>query len=343
MVKSKRRKSALTPAQGLHGLCAGCLYTVGAIYKGYCEYCREEYGTRESRYAQAEDRHEANDSIPDEELDEMTDGEFVTVFGYGRGNLTIPLPTVRKKAPLKERPTDIYTTQVPLVEQRTEPPKPKKTRKKACGPWYNYTSTVCPRKARKVTANDRVEKDFRWGSGARTAYTPIPVAFHAMVRERALECTPHNEDIPALSLMWGVMYRGSGLREFQVWIDHVDYREEERHCGGRFTVLRVTKVYPYGDCDYKQLYTTDSLQRVCTYIAKTNSPYPRVAQEPTAQQAIDYIEDLIASNCVDLKTNALALSRFTEEEQTALLKDKDIAFKKLGKVFLDKQLKKSLP
>ena len=59
--------------------CKGCNYGIGKIYKGFCEYCREEYGKDKGRYSQSENKK----VYTDKELEEMPDGDFINTFGYG--------------------------------------------------------------------------------------------------------------------------------------------------------------------------------------------------------------------------------------------------------------------
>tara|TARA_R110002167_G_scaffold266022_1_gene472740 strand:+ start:2131 stop:2382 length:252 start_codon:yes stop_codon:yes gene_type:complete len=61
-----------------HKQCSRCEYAVSSLYKGYCEYCRYEFGKHKAVYAQSEDKSE----LPsDQELEEMTDGDFINKFG----------------------------------------------------------------------------------------------------------------------------------------------------------------------------------------------------------------------------------------------------------------------
>lgn len=58
--------------------CKQCGYEFNTLYKGFCEYCRDEYGKQKGRYSQSEQKKVFSDS----ELEDMTDGDFFNEFGH---------------------------------------------------------------------------------------------------------------------------------------------------------------------------------------------------------------------------------------------------------------------
>jgi hypothetical protein len=59
-------------------ICKQCGYEFNSLSHYFCEYCRTDYGVQKARYAQSEKKK----VFSDDELENMTDGDFINEFGH---------------------------------------------------------------------------------------------------------------------------------------------------------------------------------------------------------------------------------------------------------------------
>ena len=168
-----------------------------------------------------------------------------------------------------------------------------------------------------------------WPSKTHSHVT-IPKVLLDMVKNRVLEDTSwQHDEMPCMQ--WGIMHRDESTREFQVWIQSVNNLEDGLRSTDRFAVVQTVGSVQ----DYRQIFCCESAQAICQFILDTNSACPRLCEDPSKLQVIEYLEDLVDSNYMyHLDDDLDDFDNFTKEEQKALHDDRETVRDKFGHDFL---------